>query len=223
MGRFKERVLWVCSGCALSLFVAGAFAAPADSRPASAQKVSDQARAVEHFNLGIDHRDKAWGYAERAEQSAVAKERDEYRDKMRKEYEKALVEQRQAIALDPALFEAYSSMGYAQRKLGRYSEALKSYDRALALNADYMEAVEYRAEAYLQLNRFGEAQQAYELLFRRDPERAALLLLAFEIWVARGPEGVATGEVAKVQSWIAGKVAIVREMSGTTGAGQKEW
>ena len=223
MSRFRMRIIALCVGCILSIAAADVGAAPSESRPTSEQKASPQQRAIEHYNKGIEHRDLAWDYAERAEQSAIAKEREEYRDKVRKEYEKALVEQRQAVALDPQLFEAYSSMGYAQRKLGRYIDALKSYDLALEINAGYMQAVEYRAEAYLALNRVGAAQQAYDLLFRRDPERAALLLLAFEIWVAQGPEGMTAGEVAKVQSWIESKAAIVREMSGATGESQKEW
>lgn len=220
---FTVRIAWIFAVCMLGIVAAKAEAAPSGSRPAPEQKASPQQRAIEHYNKGIEHRDQAWDYAERAEQSTIEKEREEYRDKERKEYEKALAEQRQAIALDPQLFEAYSSMGYAQRQLGRYAAALKAYDRALELNADYMQAVEYRAEAYLALNRVGEAQQAYDLLFRRDPERAALLLLAFEIWVTQEPEGVAAGEVAKIQHWIESKEAIAREMSGATGEGQKEW
>lgn len=223
MIRFSVRTVWLFAVCLLGMIAAKVEAAPSESRPAPEQKASPQLRAIEHYNKGIGHRDQAWDYAERAEQSTIAKEREEFSDKVRKEYEKALVEQRQAVALDPQLFEAYSSMGYAQRQLGRYADALKSYDRALEINADYMQAVEYRAEAYLALHRVGEAQQAYDLLFRRDPDRAALLLLAFEIWVAQGPQGVAADEVAKVQSWIESKAAIVREMSGATGEGQKEW
>lgn len=223
MSRFKMCIIGLCAGCLLSVAPAELEAAPSEEQPASPPKASPQRRAIEHYNKGIEHRDQAWSYAEQAEKSTVEKEREAYRDKARKEYEKALVEQRQAVALDPALFEAYSSMGYAQRKLGYFAEALKSYDRALELNADYMEAVEYRAEAYLGLNRVGEAQRAYELLFRRDPERAELLLLAFEIWVAQSPKGVAADEVAKVQRWIDGKAAVARELKGTTGAGQKEW
>jgi tetratricopeptide (TPR) repeat protein len=221
--RYMERMVWVYVGCVLSFFAAETMAAPADGRPAPVQKSSDQDRAIEHFNMGIGHRDKAWSYEEQAEASTVEKEREQFGDKARREYEKALSEQLQAITLDPAMFEAYSSCGYAQRKLGHFAEALKSYDRALELNADYMEAVEYRAEAYLELNRIGGAQDAYALLFRRDPERAELLLLAFDIWLARPPTGIKAIEIEQVRSWIVAKEETAREMGGTTGEGQKEW
>ncbi len=217
------RISWLFVGCIAALAVSGAGAAPAGGRPTPELKASAQERAVEHFNQGIGHRDQAWGYEEQAEKSTGEKERKKKGDQARREYEKAQAEQRQAIALDPAMFEAHSSLGYVQRKLGLFADALKSYDRALELNADYMQAVEYRAEAHLGLNRIGEAQKAYEILFRRDPERAALLLLAFEIWVAQAPKGIAASEMDNVQSWIAAKEAIAREMGGTTGERQKEW
>ena len=58
---------------------------------------------------------------------------------------------------DAHFHEAFSSLGYARRKLGMYEGALSAYDTALSLVPNYAEAVEYRAEAYLALNRIPEA------------------------------------------------------------------
>ena len=76
---------------------------------------------------------------------------------------------RAAIANNPQLHEAYSSLGYALRKTGRFDESIEAYNRALQLNPSYSEAIEYRAEAYLALGRLDEVKAAYMELFRNGP------------------------------------------------------
>ena len=61
-----------------------------------------------------------------------------------------------AVKKNPALFQAWGSLGYAYRKVGNYPASLEAYGKALEIEPNYTPAIEYRAEAYLALNRLDE-------------------------------------------------------------------
>ena len=71
----------------------------------------------------------------------------------------------EAVAEDPQSADAYSLLGFANRKLGRYDEALVHYERALALDPQHLGALEYLGELYVET---GERAAAEELLTRLD-------------------------------------------------------
>ena len=200
------------------LLVAPSWAASGSStQPPTPAGASGQQQALVHYEKGLEHRDKAWEFEEKAAAASKEKDRDKSLEKAHKEYMRAVKEQIQATIKDPKLYQAFSSLGYASRKLGQYDAALAAYDKALALEPDYTEAIEYRAEAYLGLGRVAQAQAAYEQLFKRDPERAAQLLQAFSDWTA-GQE-----DHQQVKGWIAQKQQIAREMGGAAGDKPGEW
>lgn len=184
---------------------------------------SPKEQAIAHYNQGLEHRDKAWQYEQQAAEAKKEQDRDKRLAKANKEYKQAIEQQLVATELNPSFHEAFSSLGYAYRKVGQYAPALKAYDQALVLAPDYVEAIEYRAEAYLGLGRINEAQAAYETLFLRDAKRAAQLLIACGQWVAAPPEGTAAEVVAEFAVWVAAKEATAKEMTGANGEGQKEW
>jgi tetratricopeptide (TPR) repeat protein len=124
--------------------------------------------AVEQYNKGLKHRDKAWKYETKPAAAAVEKDRTKNLDKARREYEKAAARFESAVDKNPRMHEAFSSLGYARRQLGLYEQALTAYDTALGLDPNYAQAVEYRAETYLALDRVAEAQRAYYQLLGLD-------------------------------------------------------
>ncbi len=204
--------------CLTFFFAVSLFAAPSTSSPTPVPAgPSKQQQSLGHFQKGLEHRDKAWEYEEKAAKASNDKDREKNLAKAQKEYQQAVKEQIQATFKDPKLYQAYSSLGYASRKLGQYDAALTAYDKALAIEPNYTEAIEYRGEAYLGLNRVAEAQEAYELLFKRDPERAAQLLRAFSAWIAER-EGY-----DPVRAWIEQKQQIAQEMGGAKGDKPGDW
>jgi tetratricopeptide (TPR) repeat protein len=106
------------------------------------------------------------------------------------------------------MHEAYTYMGYANRKLGRYVEALRAYEQALKINPDTPHAIEYQGEAFLGLNRIDEARFNFLRLYALDQHQAAKLLQAMRAWVqaneAKPPAGI---DMPALAGWIAEKSA----------------
>ncbi len=63
------------------------------------------------------------------------------------EYEDAIAEYTQAIALDPKLAEAYNNRGLAYADLGKYAEAIADYYQAISLDTKYAVSYNNRGEA----------------------------------------------------------------------------
>ena len=162
--------------------------------------------AVDEYNRGLKHRDKAWKYEEKSAVAEKEKDRSKNLEKARREYEKAAARFEAATDKDAHFHEAFSSLGYARRKLGMYERALSAYDTALSLAPNYAEAVEYRAEAYLALNRIPEAQRAYYQLVGLDNDGAAKLLAAFSGWLAEhratAVDTVSAEQLESIAYWI---------------------
>lgn len=189
---------------ALTLLGGPALWAEGQSSLPSLPERSPQQEARDLFNQGLRQRDKAWKLEERAQgesEAAAAK----LLAKARTQFERAAKRFERATELDPNLYQAWASLGYAQRRLGLYDAALLAYDRALALNPNFPEALEYRGEAYLGLDRPAEARQAHARLSIVSPEHARTLLLAIRDWVeARrtDPKGVAAEELEATATWV---------------------
>ena len=188
----------------------------AGGAPKKAEKPSLQQQAIEHYNKGLKHRDKAWKHESKAATEKKEKNRKKRLEKASKEYVKAVAQQLAAVGKNPRFHEAFSSLGYAYRKLGKYEQALKAYESCLKVAPDYAEAIEYRGEAYLGLNRVQEAQQAYDKLASGDHIHAQKLLTAFKNWVESRRttpfDGIDLKTLSDVTSWIA-----EQEMAGGKG------
>jgi tetratricopeptide (TPR) repeat protein len=113
-----------------------------------------------------------------------------------------------AVRLDTSMHEAYTYLGYANRKLGRYDESLRAYDRALKINPDTPYAIEYQGEAFLALNRIAEARFNFLRLYALDQHHAAKLLQAMQSWVNANQEKPPAGiDVPELAAWISDRAA----------------
>jgi hypothetical protein len=75
----------------------------------------------------------------------------------------------QAIALDPAIAEAYYKRGNALKNLGRLESALASYDEAIARKADYAYAYCNRGVVQQSLGQTSAALASYDRAIATDP------------------------------------------------------
>jgi tetratricopeptide (TPR) repeat protein len=142
------------------------------------------AEADRLYNLGLKHRDRAWEYEKQADGANNAKDREVYQQSARREFELAIDMLSTATKQNSRHYEAFGSLGYAQRKIGDFKAALNSYDRSLKMRPDYSVALEYRAEAYLGLNRVKDARSDYLKLVKIDKDQARLFLAAVVSWLA---------------------------------------
>ena len=157
--------------------------------------------------------------AEHAENLAAAASNEPERkaalSDAQKAYRASLPNFAQAVRLDSSMHEAYTYMGYANRKLGRYDEALRAYEQALKINPDTPYAIEYQGEAFLGLNRVDEARFNFLRLYALDQSQAAKLLHAMSAWLdankAKPPAGV---DMPALAAWIAEKSASLQSVPG---------
>ncbi len=192
----------------------------------SAPSVSPADQAADDYNRGLGHRDKAWQLEERAAAADDPEERGKLEAKALKQYEKAMRAFRSAIEANPRMHQAYSSLGYALRKMGDYQQSLEAYNKALELEPGYTEAIEYRAEAFLGLNRTEEAKQAYLQLFRDDRERADELMAAMKRWVEErtsDPQGLDTSVVEEFAAWLEERSEIAGQTASLAGDPNRTW
>jgi tetratricopeptide (TPR) repeat protein len=183
--------------------------------------------AAEHYNAGLQHRDKALAFLKEASQpSATEKEKAKLESKAHKEFGKAIDEYRQATRLNPKLYQAHSDMGFAQRKTGDYNGALESYNVALSVAADYGPAIEYRGEAYLGLDRVEDAKQAYLQLFPKDRPHADELLSAMKGWVAKrqsDPGTIAPDMVQSFSGWVQEREELAKQTPTVSELQIRKW
>lgn len=199
--------------------------APSPISGGSAAELTPEQRADQHYNRGIELREKAW---ELEEQAAAANEgeRDKLEGKIDKTWRKAIREYRSAVELDEKHYRAYSDLGYALRKVGDYQESLAAYDAALAMVPTYAEAIEYRAEAYLGLGRLEDAKAAYLHLFEHDRGRADLLMEAMQSWVERheqDPGAVDPAQVDAFAEWVSQRAQLAEQTASLGELRDRRW
>lgn len=178
------------------------------------------------YNQGLKSRDKAWKFDRKAAAAGTAKKRARYERKSMKQFEKAIEAFTDAVRLNPDLYQAHGSLGYALRRIGRLQDALAAYDRALALNGTYTEAIEYRAEAYLGLDRVEEAKTAYIDLFAVDPPRADQLMTAMRAWIDRRrkePGTVGIDTVNEFSAWVDQRLEIAGQTESLSQLESRDW
>lgn len=198
---------------ALLLTLAAVTAAYADGpgayRPkASAPSVLLEERAIDAYNLGYAAIQSADHLIALTEATSDSNERQQTQRSARVSYEKALKHFEQAVRIDPSLYEAFTYLGYANRRLGRYPQALAAYEQALKLNAEYSYAIEYQGEAFLGLNRVDDMRFSYLRLYALDKAQAKKLLLAMQRWLKHSPPGMDTTDFA---AWVEERAAQTRD------------
>ena len=178
------------------------------------------------YNSGLEHRDKAWSFEDKAKAANSDAEREKLLAKAQKQYEKAIPLFETATENIPEFHQAFSSLGYALRKTGRHAEALEAYDRALTLAPFYVEAIEYRAEAYLGLGRLDDAKEAYMLLFTGHREHADQLMAAMKTWLEdrrADPAGMSSETLDAFAAWIEERGEIAEQTAQLSHAAAKTW
>jgi hypothetical protein len=190
-------------------------------------KKSPTEEAVEHYNAGLQHRDKALAFLKESSQAgATEKEKEKLENKAHKEFGKAIDEFRQSTRLNPKFFQAHSDLGFALRKTGDYNAALESYNVALSVAPEYGPAIEYRGEAYLGLDRVEDAKQSYMQLFPKDREHADELLSAMKGWVAKrtSDPGAVTPEVLQSFSgWVQEREELAKQTPTVSELQIRKW
>jgi tetratricopeptide (TPR) repeat protein len=180
---------------------------PGGYRPREQQApATSEQRAIDAYNAGyalIQRADSAAGNTTEA----------------RAAYEDALKKFDEAVRLDASMHEAYTYIGYANRKLGRYERALQAYSEALRINADYPYAIEYQGEAFLGLNRVDEARFNYLRLYALSTPQAAKLLRAMQAWVETNRQHPPAGvDFAGFEAWVLQRTATTPPPDTSTAA-----
>lgn len=187
----------------------GAYRPPA--RPTVPATLSEES-AIDAYNQGYAKIQKADHSQALAAAASSAKEKSEAERAARNYYQEALPHFREAIRLDGVMHEAYTYLGYANRKLGNHAEALEAYGQALRIFPDYTHAIEYQGQAFLGLNRLDEARFNYLRLYALNKGQAAKLLQAMREWVEshKGTqlEGVDANDFAE---WVARRSELTRD------------
>ena len=90
-----------------------------------------------------------------------------------REYEDAVAEYTQAIALDPKYARAYNNRGAANNYLGQYAEAIADCTQAITLDPKYAAAYNNRGAANNYLGQYAEAIADCTQAITLDPKYAA--------------------------------------------------
>jgi len=210
----------IAAGVLLVLFITGtAFGEGAGAKASPMGMSSDpKADAVRAYESGRRRLEKAGNIAGELAENTDASKREKLQRNLQKSLEGAAADFRAAVRNNPNLYQAYSELGFALRKLGKYSDSLAAYDKSLAIQPGFSPALEYRAEAYLGLNRIDEAKEAYAILFAGDRPRADVLFKAMEKWVEErraAPGSIDAAQLEGFATWVEQR-ATIHATVGTT-------
>ena len=223
--------IWTIGMCAALLLglipqapVEAAGSKPATPAPEPTQTPEEAGKAA--YNVGLQHRDKAWGFEDKAKAAASDAEREKLLAKAQRQYEKSIPLFETAVEKIPSFHQAYSSLGYALRKTGDFDGSLDAYNKALELAPFYGEAIEYRAEAYLGLGRLDEVKEAYMHLFAKERALADQLMEAMEAWVEEkraDPGDLSSEQIESFAAWLAERGEIAGQTARLEGAATRAW
>lgn len=186
----------------------GAFRPPPRSVPATISELG----AIDAYNQGYAAIQRADHSYALAEASSASQEKADDERAAREFYKESLSHFKEAIRLDGSMHEAYTYLGYANRKLGNHAKALEAYERALRIYPDYPHAIEYQGQAFLGLNRIDEARFNYLRLYALNKGQAAKLLKAMRGWVASNKNARLEGvDVNGFAEWVARRSEITRD------------
>jgi len=172
-------VLMGSAGTAL----AASSGAPSMPQMRMPEQRSPEQQAATAYNDGVRAVKKADKAAADAAKATDSGKQAKLTKRANDSYSRALSKFEDAVALVPALFEAWNYIGYTKRNLGDYEGALQAYDRTLAISPGYAQAIEYRGQAYLKLSRLEDAKEAYLQLYAGNRELSNQLLSAMRAWI----------------------------------------
>ena len=182
----------------------GAYRPPAQS---ALKPTLSEHGAIDAYNLGYAAIQRADALAE----AASAKDARSAQRQASDEYRQALKHFSAAVHQDPSMHEAYTYLGYANRKLGRHSAALDAYDQALRIEPNYPHAIEYQGVALLGLDRIEQARINYLRLYALNKGQAAKLLQAMQAWVGKHADAATRStEVKDFADWVAQRTELTR-------------
>jgi tetratricopeptide (TPR) repeat protein len=178
-----------CAAC-FALALAGMTSAAGSSsgggglppQETSQRALSPEEQSAKLFRAGVKHRDRALKHEAKAAAATQDRKKTKYLERARKEYDKAMAKQAEAVRLDPRNYKAANELGFALRKTGDFRKAIGAYNYALEINPNFNEAIEYRGEAFLALGFYDHSKDAYMTLFRNDRDLAQQLMAAFDQW-----------------------------------------
>ena len=100
-----------------------------------------------------------------------------------KNFDKAVINYKKSIEINPDYAEGHNNLGGALYKLGKFNEAIDSYQRALKIKPNFTEAYNNLGLAFEDLGKFNEAIDSYQRAIKIKPnftEAYNNLGLAFE-------------------------------------------
>jgi tetratricopeptide (TPR) repeat protein len=208
--RTLAALLWIIATAAPA-YADGPGANRAPPRSAPPPAISEQS-AIDAYNVGYAAIQRADHSQALAEASSDATEKMAAERAARESYQESLRHFQEAVRLDASMHEAYTYLGYANRKLGNHTKALAAYEQALKIFPDYPHAIEYQGQAFLGLNRLDEARFNYLRLYALNKGQAAKLLKAMREWVAAHQNSAIEGlDVSNFSQWVAQRSEITRD------------
>ena len=180
-------------------------------QPSTGKPALSEVQAIDAYNLGYAAVQRADHAAALADATSDPEEKRQLQRAAADQYEQARRHFEEAVRLDAYLFEGFTYLGYANRKLGRHSQALAAYEHALKLNPDYSYAIEYQGQAYLGLNRIDEARFNYLRLYALNKGQAKKLLQAMQAWLDAHKDSKPAGvDVESFAAWVAQRAELTR-------------
>jgi len=85
------------------------------------------------------------------------------------DFESAIVEYREAVAINPDFSQPHNQLGYALRFLGKFEEAEKAFVRYIELIPDQPNPYDSYAELLMKMGRFEESIASYEKALSIEP------------------------------------------------------
>jgi tetratricopeptide (TPR) repeat protein len=188
----------------------GAHRPPA--RRSALPPVLSEQKAIDAYNQGYAAIQRADHSQALAEAASAANEKADAERAARDSYQESLSHFKEAVRLDSSMHEAYTYLGYANRKLGNHTKALDAYAQALRIHPDYPYAIEYQGQAFLGLNRLDEARFNYLRLYALSKGQAAKLLQAMRAWVDSHKNAKLDGvDVDSFADWVARRSELTRD------------
>jgi tetratricopeptide (TPR) repeat protein len=190
------------------------------------QQLTPEQEAVTFYNDGISYRDKAAKLEKEAETENDAGKKQKLEAKAKDKHEDSIKKFAKATEKNPALFQAWGSLGYAYRKVGNYNASLASYGKALEIQPNYAPAIEYRAEAYLGLNQLDSVKSVYMQLFTMDRPRADELAAAIDKWLEKrktDPAGLDPAQLQEFSAWAAQRKQLASQVSSVAAPKHERW
>jgi tetratricopeptide (TPR) repeat protein len=114
------------------------------------------------------------------------------------EYQKAIEELKQSIAINPSFSPAYNTLGYAYRPLENYAEAEKAFKKYIELVPDDPNPYDSYAELLMKTGRFDESIAQYRKALSIDPHFSNSYVAIASDLMYQGKHDQAVAEVQKL-------------------------